>query len=445
MFDRQSIHIALLMWGCIFSLIAAVCMYMSKNFNREKRKWMLYMQLSGAILLCSDAVSWAFRGYPGMTGYWIVRVSNFFVFFFSDVMMVVYHGYVCCYLFPEDKKKKKLNRVKLVYGMAAFGMVLVVLSQFTNLYYYIDAQNLYHRNSAYLLASLIPMCGMIIDLTMLIQYRRNVSHEILVSMVSYMILPFVAVIIQLFYYGISLINIAISISIILMFVSTMVEQNRELARQQEEAADLRVSLMLSQMKPHFVYNALTVIQRLCVKNPKVAQETVGEFATYLRGNLDALDRKTPIPFEKELEHTQCYLAIERKRFGDRVNVEYDIQTENFMIPALTLQPLVENAVKHGLCKKENGGTVIIRTERIEDTICVTVSDDGVGYDTTVVRGKEHVGIRNVKDRVRSMCGGTLEIESIPGEGTTAVIRLPQKEDTKDNCRKEISYENMGSR
>ncbi len=433
MFDRQSIHIALLMWGCIFCLIAAVCMFMSKNFDREKRKWMLYMQLSGAILLCSDAISWAFRGYPGTIGYWLVRISNFFVFFFSDVIMVVYHGYVCCYLFAGNREKEPLKRVKLGYMIALMGMFLVVLSQFTNLYYYIDAQNLYHRNPAYLLASLIPMCGMVIDMTMLIQYRRNVSHEILVSMISYMILPFAAMIIQIFYYGISLINIAISISIILMFVSAMVEQNRELARHQEEAAELRVSLMLSQIKPHFIYNALTVIQRLCVKDPKMAQETVGEFATYLRGNLDALDRKTTIPFEKELEHTQCYLAIEKKRFGDRVNVEYDIRTEDFMIPALTLQPLVENAVKHGLCKKENGGTVVIHTERMKDTVYVIVSDNGVGFDCTGKCGKEHVGIRNVKSRVQSMCGGTLEIKSEPGEGTTAVIALPQRENKKDDC------------
>lgn len=433
MFDRQSIHIALLMWGCIFCLIAAVCMFMSKNLNREKRKWMICMQLSGAILLCSDAVSWAFRGYPGMTGYWVVRISNFLVFFFSDVMMAVYHGYLCCYLFAGDKDKTRLKRIKLVYLIAVLGMFLVVLSQFTNLYYFIDAQNLYHRNPAYVVASAIPMCGMIIDLTLLIQYRCNVSCEIFVAIASYMILPFTAMIIQLFYYGISLINIAISISIILMFVSEMVEQNRELARQQEEAADLRVSLMLSQIKPHFIYNALTAIQRLCVKDPKMAQETVGEFAAYLRGNLDALGCKTTIPFEKELEHTKCYLAIEKKRFGDRINVEYDIRIKDFMTPALTLQPLVENAVKHGICKKENGGTILIRTEQIKDAIYVIVSDNGVGFQDGVSESeKNHVGIQNVESRVKSMCGGTLTIESRPGKGTLVFVTLPLNDHTKEN-------------
>lgn len=427
MFDRQSIHIALLLWGCIFCLIAALCMFMSNNFDREKRKWLLCMQLSGAVLLCSDAFAWAFRGYPGTVGYLVVRISNFLVFLFGNVMLITYHGYVCSYLFTPEERKNHTARIRLVYLIAVFGMLLVIVSQFTDLYYYIDAQNFYHRNPAYPISSLIPLCGAAIELISLVQYRHNVSRQIFVSLMSYLILPVVTIIVQIFYYGMSLINISISISIILMFVSAMAEQNRELAKREEEAAELRVSLMLSQIKPHFIYNTLTTIQRLCVKDPKMAQETVGEFATYLRGNLGALDRKTPIPFESELEHVRCYLAIEQKRFGDRVRVDYDIGEKDFMIPALTLQPIVENAVKHGLCKKDEGGLVRIRTERKAGTVYITVTDNGVGFDPDRIAkdGKIHIGINNVRDRLRNMCGGTLTIESSPGKGTIAMIALPQ--------------------
>lgn len=426
MFDRQSLHIALLMWGFVFCLIAALCMLMSKNFNKEKRKWLLLMQLSCAILLGSDAVAWAFRGYPGNVGFWIVKISNFLVFLYSDIVLMMYHGYVCCYLFEKHPKQKNRFWINAVYIVCFLGMLLVIISQFTNLYYRIDAQNFYHRNPAYIISMIIPVCGMALDLGLLIYYHRNISREMLVAMISYELLLIVAVIIQTFYYGISLINIAIGISMIFIFISAMVEQNKELANREEEAANLRVELMLSQIKPHFIYNALTVIQRLCIKDPKMAQETVSEFATYLRGNLESLDRKTPVCFEKELEHVQCYLAIEKKRFGDRVNMVYDIQDKNFVIPALTLQPLVENAVKHGICKKEEGGTVWISTERKKDTVYVIVRDDGVGFEFSQTIGKEHVGIRNVEKRLQSMCNGTMEIESTPGKGTMAVIVLPQK-------------------
>ena len=426
MFNRQSLHIALLMWGCVFCLIAALCMLMSRNFNKEKRKWLLLMQLSCAILLGSDAVAWAFRGYPGNVGFWVVKISNFLVFLYSDIVLMMYHGYVCCYLFEKHPEQKNRIRINAVYVLCSLGMLLVIVSQFTDLYYTIDAQNLYHRNPAYIISMIIPVCGMLLDLGLLIRYRKNVSREMLVSMASYEVLLLVAVIAQSFYYGVSLINIAICISMILIFVSAMVEQNKELASRQEEAANLRVELMLSQIKPHFIYNALTVIQRLCVKDPKLAQETVAEFATYLRGNLESLDRKTPVYFEKELEHVQCYLAIEKKGLGDRGNVVYDIQDEDFVIPALTLQPLVENAIKHGICKKEEGGTVWISTERKKDVVYVVVKDDGVGFQKSQADGNEHVGMRNVESRLHSMCGGTLEIESIPGKGTMAMITLPQK-------------------
>lgn len=444
MFNRQSLHIALLMWGCVFCLIAALCMLMSRNFNKEKRKWLLLMQLSCAILLGSDAVAWAFRGYPGNIGFWVVKISNFLVFLYSDIVLMMYHGYVCCYLFEKHPEHKKRLWINAVYVLCTLGMLLVIISQFTNLYYTINAQNLYHRNPAYIISMIIPVCGMLLDLGLLIRYRKNVSREILVSMASYEVLLLVAVIVQSFYYGVSLINIALCISMILIFVSAMVEQNRELASKQEETANLRVELMLSQIKPHFIYNALTVIQRLCVKDPEMAQETVAEFATYLRGNLESLDRKVPVYFEKELEHVQCYLAIEKKRFGDRVNVVYDIEVEDFTIPALTLQPLVENAVKHGICKKEEGGTVWISTERKMDVVYVVVKDDGVGFQKTQAEGKEHVGMRNVESRLHSMCGGTLEIESIPGKGTMAMITLPQKKWTERKVQGR-DYENIGSR
>lgn len=429
MFDRQSLHIALLMWGCIFSLIAALCMFMSKNFDKEKRRLILTLLLLTALLLGMDAATWDFRGDAGRTAYYMVRISNFFVFAVSDVILWFFHAYVCCCLFEKRKEQRKgIFRVKLVYAICMVGVLLVILSQFIHLYYYFDADNFYHRSGGYILSVLLPFAGMLLDFSLLIQYRKNVEKEILVSLISYILLPFVALIIQTFYYGISLINIAISISMILMFVVAMEEQNQNLARKEKEAADLKISLMLSQIAPHFVYNALTTIQQLCVKDPKMAQETVGEFAAYLRGNLDALNKEECIPFEKELQHVKHYLAIEKKRFGDRVNVIYDIQEEDFVLPPLTLQPIVENAVKHGICKKREGGTIHIHTEKTDHEVRIIVEDDGVGFDSGHLPedGRAHVGIKNVTDRLKSFGSGSLTVTGEPGKGTVAVITLPQR-------------------
>ncbi|MCL1941456.1 MAG: histidine kinase, partial [Synergistaceae bacterium] len=204
---------------------------------------------------------------------------------------------------------------------------------------------------------------------------------------------------------------------------------------ENELLQNQISIMLSQIRPHFLYNALVAIQELCHIDPETASEAVGEFSNYLRGNLDSLSIKNTIPFEKELRHVETYLSLERKRFGEKLSVAYDVRARDFYLPALTLQPIVENAVRHGVTKREEGGSVKISTDEGETDSVITVTDDGVGFDTgsshVVKRGEKilherlHVGIENVRSRLYSMCGGTLSVESSPGAGTTAVITIPK--------------------
>ena len=194
-----------------------------------------------------------------------------------------------------------------------------------------------------------------------------------------------------------------------------------------ELQQSQIAIMLSQIQPHFLYNSLQVIQQLCRIDPKMAEETVVEFANYLRSNLDSLTRNKPILFEQELHHVETYLAIEKKRFGDKFNVEYDINTKNFMLPALTLQSIVENAVRYGVTKKKSGGTVRITTEKTDNGTVITVSDDGIGFDTEQKPqdGRSRVGIENVSNRLAAMCEGSLTIESEIGTGTKVVMIIPE--------------------
>ena len=143
--------------------------------------------------------------------------------------------------------------------------------------------------------------------------------------------------------------------------------------------------------------------------------------------MDSLKQRYPVPFSKELEHLEIYLSLEKLRFEDELNIVYDIQTMDFMLPSLTVQPLVENAVKYGVGKAENGGTVTIQTREEPDGYRIVVTDDGVGYDPyeTQDDGRTHIGIDTVKSRLDSMSHGKLEIVSKKGIGTTAAIWLPK--------------------
>lgn len=195
-----------------------------------------------------------------------------------------------------------------------------------------------------------------------------------------------------------------------------------------ELAQNRIAIAISQIQPHFLYNSLTAIKQLCVIDPVRAEQAVGEFAGFLRENLDSLTSSSLISFRKELNHIKNYLALEQLRFGSRLKVHYNIQTYDFELPSLTIQPIVENAVRYGVTKKAEGGTITISTKNGEDTIIITVSDDGAGFDMYHRKedGRSHIGIENVKNRLQAQCNGDLTIKSELGKGTVVTILIHKR-------------------
>ena len=193
-----------------------------------------------------------------------------------------------------------------------------------------------------------------------------------------------------------------------------------------ELKDSRISIMLSQIQPHFIYNTLGTIERMCLKDPEKAFQLVRNFSLYLRGNFSELDSVAPIRFTDELKHVEYYVHIEKVRFPD-MTIEYDVEATDFVLPALSVQPLVENAIKHGLMRLESGGTVVIRSYETPTHFCVEVKDDGVGFDTSLpIDDKKHVGLRNIRGRLKAMVNGELIIESQTGVGTRAMIMIPKE-------------------
>ena len=186
-------------------------------------------------------------------------------------------------------------------------------------------------------------------------------------------------------------------------------------------------MLLSQIQPHFLFNSLTAIRSLCRRNPEQAWEAIGDFASYLRGNMNSLSCKGNIPFSAERKHIEAYLRLEKMRIGDRLTVIYDIQEQDFFLPPLTIQPLVENAVNHGISPMKDGGTITLRTYYENGQAIILVADNGVGFDPGVhPRGDSHhahIGIKNIRRRLKKVPGGMLEISSIPGKGTVALVRL----------------------
>ncbi len=320
----------------------------------------------------------------------------------------------------------------LAWILVGYNTLLYLSAPLHKLVFFISANNHYKSGplgSTCLIVSLLLLTNLMI-LTIR-NYRESPGREIWIPMFIVPSILFSVVLDSSVGYSeqpVTFLTITIVIACVLYFIWLHLQNVR--ARERDLRTQQRVQIMLSQIKPHFLYNALGAIEALCDTDPRAAKAATVKFSKYLRSNLNAISQEGAIPFEKELSHTKLYLGLEQTRFEDALQVIYRINTTDFSLPALTLEPIVENAVRHGVRGNPDGrGTVTIRTERYPDYIELSVQDNGPGFDPSRIPadGRSHIGISNVRERLERVCGGSLQIRSIPGGGTLVIIRLPTKE------------------
>ena len=217
-------------------------------------------------------------------------------------------------------------------------------------------------------------------------------------------------------------TIAVIVSCVFFYVWLHLQFVRE--HERDLLAENRIKIIMSQIQPSFLYNTIGTFKALCRKDPNQAAEVADKFGQYLKQNLDTLETDGLIPADKELEHTRLYAEIEMVRY-ENVRVEYDLQDLDFSIPPLTIQPMVENAIRHGVRIREKG-IVRVSTKKVEKGHEITIWDNGMGFDVATLKREDekHAGIRNVRERIEKLCGGSLIAQSEMGKGTTIFIRLP---------------------
>ncbi len=268
---------------------------------------------------------------------------------------------------------------------------------------------------------------------LLFVFTRKCSGKVKLTLSSYVVLPLILDAVAYALHGNELFNdifyslngLCFLLPLYLIYFNLHIEQGRKMLAQKEELTAARINLMVSQIQPHFIYNSLSAIIELIDIDAEQAKDSIVSFSDYLRVNLNALKSAKLVSFEKELEHCKTYLGFELLRF-DNIKVEYDIETTSFMLPALTVQPLLENAVKHGVSKTGHGGTVTLSVKDDGENIRITVSDNGVGFDTNATLDGVHIGLENVEKRLSDLCGGTLNVTSKMGVGTEAQVFIPKK-------------------
>jgi len=286
----------------------------------------------------------------------------------------------------------------------------------------------------YALLANIPICLFYIVSIWIVVYYRRALGKVNTQIMLWYFVPSVILMIQE-WWNYTLANIYLVVMILLMYSRMWLIQKEKYLQEQQlyamgkiELDRVKTKFVLSQIKPHFIYNTLGTISYLCENNPSIAQKMTLDLADYLRGKLSTIDSEDMIPFSIELDNVRTFLNISEVRFGNVIHVKYDFAVTDFEIPILTVEPLVENAVKHGICQKEGGGCICISTRENNECYQVVVQDDGAGFsmDNQEWCSSEHVGLSSVKKRIEILCGGRMELESKLGQGTCVRLYIPKK-------------------
>ena len=321
---------------------------------------------------------------------------------------------------------KKIRSSKLfhtVLGLYAVFFVMVVSAPFISAFAYITPDNQYYRGEWYPFM-LFPMTATgIINLAGVIHHRKLLSHKVFIGLLIALIPLTAAMLVQMFVDVYPFIDISLIISALTMYSLILSDQIEHNLRQQQEIAKQQISITTLEMRPHFIYNTLTSIYCLCNQDSEKARQVILDFMTYLRRNFNAIASSEPIPFSNELEHTRAYLAVEQAQYEDSLFVDYNTPHIWFRIPPLTLQPIVENAVKHGRDPYAGPLHVSIRTRKTNFGSEITVADDGRGFALTN-DSEPHIALKNIRYRLEIMCGGKLTITSNDGRGTVVTVTIP---------------------
>ncbi len=343
----------------------------------------------------------------------------------APIPMLTFYLLHCC---KENIRRSGLFRAVISVWCAYFVILVCALS--IDGFIKVTPDMEYSRGPLYPLMLAPMLVILLLNLAGVIRRRARLSRKIFLGFLVSVVPMTLTLSAQMFIDIYSLVDISIVISALTMYgfvLSDQIERDlrnqREIARQQQELAHQRASVMVLQMRPHFIYNMLMSIYSLCNLDPRKARQVTLDFTNYLRKNFNAVASDSVIPFSAELEHTRAYLAVEKAQLEDMLFVEYDTPFTRFRLPPLTLQPLVENAVKHGMDPYAGPLHVCVRTRYTDAGVELTVKDDGSGFDTSD-ESRPQPTLTNIRQRLEMMCGGSMTVLSRDGGGTAVTITLP---------------------
>lgn len=373
----------------------------------------------------------ALAGYSGtvIPGYLpihpdLILLSIFLSSALSAAMMPVITSFILYFTGEKPMRSGLFLSVSLLLLVYYW---MLVSTFFAPYFYSVDAKGVYTRGPLYALLLVPPVLIMLMNLSGLLMRRKRLSGKQFRAFLAIILFPLISMVIQMFFYGILTTALGVMIGSLALFLYILSDQQDRFIQVTEENANRQFAIRILQMRPHFIYNAMTSIYYIVEEDPVRARSVIRDFSIYLRRVFGSVTSRVPVSFSEELEHTRAYLSVESARFSDQLRVSYDIRHTDFFLPPLTLQPIVENAIKHGMDPEVELLSVMIRTRHADGVSEITVENDGENYGVPFdEEGEKGVGLGSTVERLKRMCGGDMEIAQREGGGTIVTIRIPDR-------------------
>ena len=376
---------------------------------------------SGTVMTLCNGLSFLLPQYQQSL---IVNTLNILTIISFYSVLVFYCRYVICYV--QDAHQPVNMLVFYAVIVIAFASILLWNGTIIRPFIYDFHRQRYVSTLMFWVGSLPGLVIELLIIGFLLVHRKAISASTTFWFILLLIFPWLSSLIDLYYPGLNMKAPFMMISMLGVYVIIHVGQDRKIQEQQDIILQERLKLTIERIKPHYIYNVLSSIYYLCDDDPKKAQSAIGLFADYLRSTFSTLDRNENVSFEWELNLVRNYISLEQMRFPKPFHVSYQVEATSFLLPPLSLQVLVENAIKHGLKDRDHAGEIQIRSFEREQDFCIQVKDNGIGFDTQkFFQNHNDTALSNVRDRLAILCRGTMVITSIPNTGTTVELFIPK--------------------
>ncbi len=364
------------------------------------------------LAIFADIVFWIVQRDPRLR---IVNILANYLFFFSGTMLAyLFWRYIRGLIVLPSGTEHKITA--LFQGILVIDYLAVAANVFTGSFFTVNQAGVYVRGGIVYDIITAPIMGIWAIIFLAVLFGKAPKEDRF-NLVLYVSIPITVGLIHLFFYGISLLYTSVLCVLVLLYTDIQ-------AKHEHELENARTALLLGQINPHFIQNCLAAIQYLCLTEPEKASDMIVQLSGYLRSTFTLMDKQECIPFRKEMELVRFYVTIQQTRFPDMIDYTEDLQEEGFDVPPLIIEPLVENAIRHGIRGRQAPGALSITTRERMGRYEIIIRDNGVGFDTNQIP-ETSVGLRNISKRLGIMSHGSFHIQSVPGMGTQATVTIPK--------------------